>query len=128
MRPEVSEWVAKAEGDFLTAQREYRARKSPNYDLACFHAQQGIEKYTKARLVEAGIHFSKTHDLGLLLVLLSPIESMWEPFRLGLNRVSYYAVDFRYPGEFASKEDAAESLNTCRQLRRMARQSLGLPE
>ena len=82
----------------------------------------------KARLVEAGIHFSKTHDLGLLLDLLNPVESMWEPFRLALNRVSYYAVDFRYPGEFASKEDATESLNTCRKLRRMARQSLGLPE
>ena len=52
---------------------------------------------------------------------------MWEPFRLALNWVSYYAVDFRYPGEFASKEDATESLNTCRELRRMARQSLGLP-
>ena len=128
MKPEVAEWVTKAEGDFLTAQREYRARKSPNYDSACFHAQQCIEKYMKARLVVAGIHFSKTHDLGLLLDLLNPVESMWEPFRLALNRVSYYAVDFRYPGEFASKEDATESLNTCRKLRRMARQSLGLPE
>ncbi len=27
MKPEVPEWVAKAEGDFLTAQREYRARE-----------------------------------------------------------------------------------------------------
>ena len=128
MKPEVPEWIAKAEGDFLTALREYRTRKSPNYDSACFHAQQCIEKYMKARLVEAGTHFSKIHDLGLLLGLIVPVESMWEPFRLVLNRVSYYAVDFRYPGEFASKEDAAESLNTCHQLRCMARQSLGLSE
>jgi HEPN domain-containing protein len=128
MKPEVLEWVVKAEGDYLTAQREYRARKSPNYDSTCFHAQQCIEKYIKARLVESGIHFPKTHDLGLLLDLLGFVETMWEPFRLALNRVTYYAVDFRYPGEFASKEDAKESLDTCRELRRMACQSLGIKE
>jgi HEPN domain-containing protein len=34
------EWVEKAEGDFATLGREVRARKHPNYDAACFHAQQ----------------------------------------------------------------------------------------
>jgi hypothetical protein len=33
------EWIEKAEGDFATASREMRARKSPNYDAACFHAR-----------------------------------------------------------------------------------------
>ena len=28
----VHEWIAKAEGDFHTALREFRARKNPNYD------------------------------------------------------------------------------------------------
>jgi hypothetical protein len=37
MNPLTIEWVDKAEGD-LTALRELRARKSPNYDAACFHA------------------------------------------------------------------------------------------
>jgi HEPN domain-containing protein len=41
--------VTKAEGDFLTAGRELRARKSPNYDAVCFHAQQCAEKYLKAK-------------------------------------------------------------------------------
>ena len=45
MNPLTLEWVEKAEGDWLTAQREYRARKAPNYDAACFHAQQVAEKY-----------------------------------------------------------------------------------
>jgi len=45
------EWVKKAEGDYVTAQRELRARKSPNYDASCFHAQQCAEKYLKARLL-----------------------------------------------------------------------------
>ncbi len=34
-----AEWVNKAEGDFVTATREHRARRAPNYDAACFHAQ-----------------------------------------------------------------------------------------
>lgn len=54
--------------------REYRARKNPNYDAGCFHAQQCAEKYLKARLQEAGIHFAKTHNLLHLLNDLLLIE------------------------------------------------------
>jgi HEPN domain-containing protein len=43
MTPLTQEWVDKAEGDFITATRELRARKSPNFDAACFHAQQCAE-------------------------------------------------------------------------------------
>jgi len=50
MNPLTLEWVDKAEGDLITARREYRARKSPNYDAVCFHAQQAAEKYLKAYL------------------------------------------------------------------------------
>jgi HEPN domain-containing protein len=42
------EWISKAEGDFASSGRELRARKDPNYDSACFHAQQCAEKYLKA--------------------------------------------------------------------------------
>ncbi|MGC1378455.1 MAG: HEPN domain-containing protein [Anaerolineales bacterium] len=128
MKPEVPEWIDKAEGDFLTAQREYRVRRLPNYDSVCFHVEQCVEKYMKARLVEAGIHFPKTHDLGHLLDLLNPVEPFWEPFRPNLNKVTYYAVEFRYPGEKADKEEARDALKICREFRRLARQSLGLPE
>jgi HEPN domain-containing protein len=127
MKPEVPEWISKAEGDFLTAEREARVRKSPTYDSVCFHAQQCIEKYLKARLIEAGIYFPRIHDLGQLLNLITPVEPLWESFRLAFNRVSYYAVDFRYPGELSTKEDAQEALKICREFRKLARQSLGLP-
>ncbi len=53
MKPITLEWIDKAEGDWHSAQREYRARLRPNYDAACFHAQQCAEKYLKARLEEA---------------------------------------------------------------------------
>lgn len=54
MKPAVREWIEKAEADFISAGREYRARKQPNFDAACFFAQQCVEKYLKARLVQAG--------------------------------------------------------------------------
>lgn len=126
MKAEILPWIAKAEGDFATMEREFRARKAPNYDSVCFHAQQGIEKYLKARLVEADIYFPKMHDLGQLLNLVAPVEPMWESFRLALNRISYYAVEFRYPGAFSTREDARESVKMYRAFRKAARQSSGL--
>ena len=62
MNPLTLEWVQKAEGDFTTAVRELRARKNPNYDAACFHAQQCAEKYLKAVLQERAIVFGKSHN------------------------------------------------------------------
>jgi HEPN domain-containing protein len=120
------EWVEKAEADFISAQREFRARKSPNYDATCFFAQQCIEKYIKARLQEAEIEFGKIHDLAKLLELVSTVESLWEPYRPTFRPISAYAVNFRYPGENASKEEAAEVLEICRNFRKVARASLGL--
>jgi HEPN domain-containing protein len=67
MNPLVAEWVEKAEGDYASASRELRARKNPNYDSACFHVQQCVEKYPKGILQSENIPFAKTHDLCSLL-------------------------------------------------------------
>ncbi|MBN1670315.1 MAG: HEPN domain-containing protein [Kiritimatiellae bacterium] len=69
MNEVIREWVEKAEGDYFSAFREYRARKRPNYNAACFFAQQCAEKYLKAILQSRGIAFAKTHDLVVLLGL-----------------------------------------------------------
>ena len=128
MKPLTLEWVEKAEADFLSAQREFRARKSPNYDATCFFAQQSIEKYIKARLQEAEIEFGKIHDLVKLLDLTAPVEPLGEPYRPTFRPISAYAVSFRYPGESADKEEAAEALKICREFRKVARHSLRLSE
>ena len=49
------------------------AGENPNYAAACFHAQQCVEKYIKARLIEAETPFPKTHDLSALLSLVLPV-------------------------------------------------------
>ena len=59
----LAEWIAKAEGDLATAQRELRARRAPNYDAVCFHSQQCAEKYLKAFLISEGIEPPRTHNL-----------------------------------------------------------------
>jgi HEPN domain-containing protein len=126
MNPLTVEWIDKAEGDFTTALRELRARKSPNYDASCFHAQQCIEKYLKARLQESGIAFSKTHNLTVLLDLLLPVEPTYDTFRQKLLALTAFAVAYRYPGASADKDTAREALKFCKEVRQEIRLSLSL--
>ena len=128
MKPLTMEWVEKAEGDLAMVQRELRVRKSPNYDGACFHAQQCAEKYLKARLQEASIPFEKTHNLSALLKEALAVEPLWSSLSTNLAFLNQFAVRFRYPGEWATKEDAKEALRNCKLVRSDVRKSLGLPE
>ena len=128
MKPVTREWIEKAEADFLSAGREYRARKQPNFDAACFFAQQCIEKYLKARLVHAGKTVPKTHDLSALLDLLLALEPLWEAFRPQFEILTSYAVVFRYPGESATRDMAKRAVSDAKQLRKSIRQAFGLPE
>ena len=120
------EWVEKAEGDFNTALREYRARKNPNFDAVCFHAQQCIEKYLKAFLQKNKIYFPKTHDLKILLDKSISIQPLWGSFNKSLILLSTYAVEIRYPGESIEKEEAKECLQIMKNVRKEIRKTLNL--
>jgi HEPN domain-containing protein len=110
MLPITQEWADKAEGDWASAGRDYRARKSPNFDGACYHAQQCAEKYLKGRLQEAVVSFPRSHDLEFLLDLVLPSEPTWASLRLALRRLTTYAVIYRYPGRIATKAEAREAI------------------
>jgi HEPN domain-containing protein len=126
MNPLTVEWIDKAEGDLTTSLRELRARKSPNYDAACFHAQQCVEKYLKARLQEAEISFSKTHNLIVLLDVLLLVEPGFDIFRSKLLALNTFAVAYRYPGASADKDTARQALKFCQEIRQAVRLSFGL--
>lgn len=126
MRPTTAEWVAKAEGDFLTAGRELRARKSPNYDAVCFHTQQCAEKYLKAVLQEDGRNIPKIHNLIELMILCEEIDSSFEMLRADLVTMERYSVRVRYPGTMAEKEDAQSAFAAAGTARKFIRQKLGL--
>jgi HEPN domain-containing protein len=120
------EWVQKAEGDFSSLQRELRARKNPNYDGACFHAQQCVEKYLKACLQERGMLFGRTHDLAVLLRSCLEFAPEWEAFLDDAILLSAYGVAVRYPGEMADRDMALESRSITRKLRAVIRSLLKL--
>jgi len=121
MKPLTLEWIEKAEGDFATMERESRARKNPNPDAVCFHAQHCAEKYLKARLCEAEENVIKTYDLIALLETILLLEPLWEAHRKGLLYLSEFSVNMRYPGDKALKEDALSSRRYCRTFRDSAR-------
>lgn len=110
MKDSVKEWVKKAEGDYSSALREYRARKCPNYDSACFHAQQCIEKYLKAVLDAQGTSFSKVHDLAVLLNDCLRHYPLWSVMRDDMELLSQFAVMFRYPGYTADRSKARKAV------------------
>jgi HEPN domain-containing protein len=126
MKPTTLEWIDKAEGDFVTAQMSYRARKNPNPDAACFHAQQCAEKYLKSRLEEAGLAVPKTHNLYALLTLILPVEPSWGGLAADLNVLSTFAVAYRYPGVSATRVDASDAIKRCQNVRGTVRRAFGL--
>jgi HEPN domain-containing protein len=115
--PLALEWLAKADADYVTAKRELRARHLPNYDAACFHAQQCVEKLVKAMMIHWGVVPPRSHDLGYLLGLILPQMPDWEIFRRDFQLLSAFAVEYRYPGETATKEMAREALMCCSKFR-----------
>ncbi len=108
MKPQTSEWVEKAEGDWNAAQQLNRVRKDQNWDGVCFHCQQSAEKYLKARLEEAGIPFARTHDLLVLHQQALQVEPNWQGLQANLISLNPHAVGYRYPGLTATKADAKQ--------------------
>lgn len=126
MNPAVAEWVSKAEGDYATAGREIRARKSPNYDAVCFHCQQCAEKYLKATLQAKNKHIPKIHFLLELMALIMKFDTSFEMLRADLETLEDYSVRFRYPGEFAEKDEAQAAYQAAKVRREFVRQKLGV--
>ncbi|NBX30075.1 HEPN domain-containing protein [bacterium] len=127
MKPLTAEWIDKAESDFAVMERESRVRKNPAYDVVCFHAQQCVEKYLKARLCHADEEAGRLHDLVALLERVLAREPLWETFRVDLAYLSDFAVAYRYPGESSTREQARDAVGRCRRFRLVARQALGVP-
>ena len=110
MNPLTVEWINKAEADLLTARREYRARKKPNFDAVCFHAQQAVEKYLKTVLQESGAMIPRVHSLIELLALISTNDASFLLVQGDANVLEGYAVQFRYPGMSADKSEVKQTI------------------
>jgi HEPN domain-containing protein len=96
------------------------------YDGVCFHCQQAAEKYLKALLQETGLPVPKTHNLLALQHLLLPRHPGLKSLRRGLNSMTRFAVDVRYPGHSATKRQAQARVRWAGRVRTVCRVLLGL--
>ena len=85
--------------------------------IACFHAQQAVEKSLKAVLFAHEIEFGRTHDLIQLTVLLRGRGISVPISDAGLRQLNPFAVTFRYDemeNETIPKEDVANMVTIIR--------------
>ena len=129
MKAATREWVQCAEADYDVACHLLRRCKRFSTKAICFHCQQCVEKYFKARLIEAGRLFPNTNDLEQLLNLLLPIEPLLAASQPALGALTAaYGIQFRHPCDLALKQNARNALQDCRAIRVEVRLSLGLPK
>jgi HEPN domain-containing protein len=104
--------------------------------VACFHAQQCVEKSLKAILEEKGVRPPKTHDVLRLYGLVSETVGLELDLRT-LQVLNDLYVDARYPGELGllpygrpSPEDARQFYEFAAKVYRRAWELVtgGLPE
>ena len=125
MKRLTKEWVRKAEGDYrLAAKLLCGAERF--HDAICFHCQQSAEKYLKGLLEELGLPVPKTHDLERLRTLLLSHHPALRSFGRGMKFLRQFGVDTRYPGDWATKRDAAASFRWADRVRTAARTLLGI--
>jgi HEPN domain-containing protein len=126
MKAITAEWIDRAEGDLNVAEREWRARKRPNYDALCFHARQCAERYLKARLCEACLKPPRTHDLPSLMNRVGAVESKWISCCQDMTTLAQYSISYLYPGKSATKDDARIAMQALRRFRKEAREAFGI--
>lgn len=110
MKDETREWLQKAHSDLRMAKLGFGLAPDPEYDDSCFHSQQCVEKLIKAVLVERGISFPHSHDIGGLVDRVATVEPSLASLRDELDALSSLAVIYRYPGDRADADDAQTAL------------------
>ena len=109
-------WYKKADEDILTAEVVIEASHRL-YDVAAFHAQQGVEKYIKAFLVFCEIFPPKVHGIKELIDLAVTFDSSFQKIR-SAESLTKFAVRSRYPDDFEiNKEDAIEIVQKAKEVR-----------
>jgi HEPN domain-containing protein len=120
----LQEWIRKAEEDNEAAVALARIRKRPTPNAIGFHCQQCIEKYLKAFLVLHDVDFPRIHDLLELQKMCIPINSSFERIGDLLDELNPYAVEFRYPGEEVTIDEAKAAVKAMRKARVFIRKIL----
>lgn len=123
----LQEWVQKAEEDWEAVRRLLESGTLEAVaDVIVFLCQQVAEKYLKAILVERGHEPPHTHNLGVLLDLVTGSVPQLEAIRDDTEALGPFAVVFRYPGEWATQAEARQAVAMSGRIRDASRDHLGL--
>ncbi len=118
-------WLDKARKDIAMAKMAVE-RGDEFADMASFHAQQAAEKALKAYLVWLGVEFPKTHLLGQLLDLIGSKDDSFENLRDGLEAITAFAVESRYPESFLpSLNDVEDAISVAEEVYEQVRRRIG---
>jgi len=120
------EWLEKAEEDYWAAVSLLRQTEHPVPNAVCFHCQQCAEKYLKAFLASRDVDIPKIHSLVTLGDMCSALDAQFGLITPQLEQLEVYAVEFRYPGESATQEEAYEAVEAMKQVREFVQARLGI--
>jgi HEPN domain-containing protein len=107
----VQNWFRKAESDLRNVEIIFRsAEEDKPFDTVCFHCQQAVEKYLKGFLVFLDMKVIKTHNIEVLIDLISAKYPDVEIFESAVI-LTNYAIESRYPDDFVeiAEEEAKEA-------------------
>ncbi len=88
--------------------------KGVDFALACFHAQQAVEKAIKAVMCLDGLEYRRTHDLEQLSAELDESGRTSAVSLAHLRRLTPYAVELRYdddPVNTLSRDEAIQTVD-----------------
>jgi len=99
----LDEWVQKAGADLEVARRMAAEAGSSLRirEIVGFHCQQAAEKYLKALLTRWQVEFPKTHDIKMLLSLVSRMDGGAAKAMRDARWLTPFGVEIRYPGDTA---------------------------
>lgn len=120
-------WLRTAERDYRIATR-LLDDDDPDFNNACFHAQQSAEKNMKALLQEHAIEFPRTHNLAELADLAQSVIPELTSRGEELERLTECAVAARYIETDIKAAAANEAERIAAWVRALVRRSLGVPE
>lgn len=116
-----SNWFEFAEEDLTVAKA---ARNERVFNLACFHAQQGVEKMLKGYLSINDRDIPKIHSIVKLLTLCAQIDRDFETISETCINLDDYYIPTRYPDALPGMspegmpddDDAEEAISSLEQV------------
>ena len=110
VRPPEQGWFEKAEQDLEMARRAMNP-VGPLPEMACYHCQQGAEKYLKGFLVSQEMDFLYVHDLVYLTQQCMERKMAFAEFIQAARILTRYGAGIRYPMDDFVAPDVEEAMN-----------------